>query len=279
MRRKLEAKLRLDGIHWDELTLKPNLSNAVLLRFRALRDQLGYKLPELLAARAREQARAVVPERTREVLVGDDSESDAFVYSLYADACAGAIDAKELERVLVAGRAYGRAIVTCRRALDVIPIEPVVDRILIHLDGQTPPSQFRRFGSRLVPFYNYAQAAFVLVERGMLSPAAGLRVASEFLTFYGFSADTLARSYADLLRRGHADGSLPAALERGLAEPDANNPARPDRELSLAVAQMKREPPPKPAGPTAPTPRIDYVELAGHYQGGKNRRRPGQRFG
>src|ERR1700683_79762 len=52
MRRRLEDKLRLDGISWDSFTLKPNLQNLLRLRFRAVKDQLGYKLPALLQARA-----------------------------------------------------------------------------------------------------------------------------------------------------------------------------------------------------------------------------------
>src|SRR5258708_23253433 len=52
MRRRLEDKLRLDGIAWDTFTLKPNLQNVLRLRFRAVKDQLGYKLPALLNARA-----------------------------------------------------------------------------------------------------------------------------------------------------------------------------------------------------------------------------------
>ena len=52
MRKNLEDKLRLDGITWDSFTLKPNLQNLLRLRFRAVRDQLGYKLPALLRARA-----------------------------------------------------------------------------------------------------------------------------------------------------------------------------------------------------------------------------------
>ncbi len=52
MRRRLEDKLRLDGVTWDTFTLKPNLQNLLRLRFRAVRDQLGYKLPALLRARA-----------------------------------------------------------------------------------------------------------------------------------------------------------------------------------------------------------------------------------
>src|SRR5690606_30343394 len=127
MRRKLIAKLALDGVRWNELTLKPNLSNLLFLRFQALRDQLGYKLPELLKARARDERRLDSGPTPREVLVGDDSESDAFVYSLYADLCAGVVTSRELERVLRAGRAYEATVVACRQALAQVPRVPVVD--------------------------------------------------------------------------------------------------------------------------------------------------------
>src|SRR6476619_2116750 len=52
LRSLLTQKLRLDGARWASLTLKPNLENILRLRFRALRGQLGYKLPALLRRRA-----------------------------------------------------------------------------------------------------------------------------------------------------------------------------------------------------------------------------------
>ena len=66
MRRRLEDKLRLDGIVWDSFTLKPNLQNMLRLRFRALKDQLGYKLPALLSART-SRRRAPTPARRSSV--------------------------------------------------------------------------------------------------------------------------------------------------------------------------------------------------------------------
>src|SRR6476660_7609793 len=69
MRRRLEDKLRLDGIVWDSFILKPNLQNMLRLRFRALKDQLGYKLPALLEART-----AVGDSDARETLFADDTE-------------------------------------------------------------------------------------------------------------------------------------------------------------------------------------------------------------
>ena len=73
MRRRLEDKLRLDGILWDSFTLKPNLQNVLRLRFRAVKDQLGYKLPALLQARLRARP-ATDSELLRETLFGDDAE-------------------------------------------------------------------------------------------------------------------------------------------------------------------------------------------------------------
>src|SRR3954470_16416382 len=80
MRRRLEDKLRLDGIVWDSFILQPNLQNVARLRFRAVKDQLGYTLAALLRART-----AAGETSSCETLFGDDAEADAFVYSLYAD--------------------------------------------------------------------------------------------------------------------------------------------------------------------------------------------------
>src|SRR5205085_2635017 len=99
MRRVLEAKLALDGVEYDEFVLKPNLQNLLRARFRALRAQIPYKLPALLASRARVSA-------PHETLFGDDAESDAIVYSLYADVIAGRVPPDELSRVLVQSHAY-----------------------------------------------------------------------------------------------------------------------------------------------------------------------------
>src|SRR5271166_4590283 len=75
MRRNLEDKLRLDGIQWDSLTLKPNLQNLLRLRFRAVRDQLGYKLPALLRARAALALGGEPGPGVKETLFGDDAEA------------------------------------------------------------------------------------------------------------------------------------------------------------------------------------------------------------
>lgn len=276
MRAKLGEKLRRDGVTFDELTLKPNLSNLLHLRLGALRDQLGYKLPELLEARARDQARTGQVALVREVLVGDDSESDAFVYSLYADLCSGKLGLAELLRVLAAGETRDPIAERCRRALSEFERAPVIDCILIHLDAQTPPSLFLHYGSRVVPFYNYLQATLVLLERGFIDAQSALRVAREFCEQHGFSADTSARSYLDLARRGHANGAAPRLLQAELDARRAELPEALSAELGEAVREMQL-----PVGISPPRvlpTQLDYAELASLHRGGRNRRRVGQRF-
>jgi hypothetical protein len=204
MRGRLEDKLRLDGIQWDTFTLKPNLQNVLRLRFRALRDQLGYKLPALLASRMTSVDSLA---GVKETLFGDDAEADAFVYSLYADIMSGRLGEEIVHTIFAKGRVYEDVVAEALRNLRLVIAEPVVERILIHLERQTAPRDFHVFGHRVVPFYNYLQAAFVVHEDGRLPSDGLLRVAAELVTQHRFDGDALARSYADVAKRGHLRGS------------------------------------------------------------------------
>ena len=208
MRRKLEDKLRLDGIQWDSFTLKPNLQNLLRLRFRAMRDQLGYKLPALLhARRVATPPPEADPGLRHETLFGDDAEADAFVYSLYGDVLAGRVTEELLSEICERGRVYPDVIQDLMEDVRHTDRAPAVERILIHLERQTPPDQFRVYGQRAVPFYNYLQAALIVHEDGRLPAEAVLRVAVELVVHHRFDGDALARSYLDLARRGHLRGS------------------------------------------------------------------------
>lgn len=273
LRSRLEEKLRIDRVRWDDLTLKPNLRNLMRLRLRALRDQLGYKLPVLLSARVKDQNLNDEGRRPLEVLVGDDAEADAFVYSLYGDLCEGLVDAKDLRRILKAGRVYSDERAACLRYLADIRRGPAVERILIHLDRQSPPSRFDAYGPRVVPFYNYLQAAFVLCEDGRLSGPSVLRVAAVLALRDRFDAHALARSYLDLMRRGHATGSAVPALREALpALEETPRDVVFDRlkEMSDLIAAYVEKPSEKKE--RAPSS-LDYVALATRHRGGKNRKR------
>jgi hypothetical protein len=171
MRRKLEDKLRLDGIKWDshaQTQLAELASHAVW----ALKDQLGYKLPALLHARI--LATPSDDGVRMETLFGDDAEADAFVYSLYADILGGRVSEENLLRVCEKGRLYDDVMATILEHAKLVERAPAVERILIHLERQTPPDDFRIYGIRVVPFHKSA-GAFIVHEDGRLLSDAVLR--------------------------------------------------------------------------------------------------------
>lgn len=279
LRRRIEQKLRLDGARWASLTLKPNLENLLRLRFRALRGQLGYKLPALLRGRCEllSQRDPTTGELVREVLLGDDAEADAFVYSLYADVCEGRVEGPTLARVLREGGAYDDTVRDALRFADYVEKGTVVERILIHLERQSSPADFRVYGARVVPFYNYLQAAFVLHEDGRLSPRAVLRVAERLVATHNFDAAAMARSYLDLSRRGHVTGTTPAALADALRA-SQRRPALQSSTAAREVARMVDElerivPELRPPQQPPVDPRVDYVTLVSEHNPRHRKRR------
>ena len=197
MRRVLEAKLRLDGIHWDSFTLKPSLQHLMRGRLRFLKDQVSYKLGALLEACVRSGPDTV------ECLFGDDAEADAFVYCLYADLCAGRVGTDQLLAVLERARVYRSEIPTLVRLAERLPRSDRVHRVFIHLERMESPEVFTDFGSRICPFYNYFQPAVVLLQDGGLPARGALRVGAEIILRHAFSPDALVASFLDLARRGH----------------------------------------------------------------------------
>jgi hypothetical protein len=209
MRTVLAAKLALDGVTYDEFVLKDNVRNILRGRFRALRAQIPYKLPALLGSRGGS------PPAPAETLFGDDAEADAIVYCLYADLLAGRVDQDTLARILSSARAYddeaARTLALARQA----PKGDVVRRIVIHLDRRSPPLGFRQFGPRLVPVFNYFQAALVLFADGVLDARQLLFVAFEMLDSGQYHLATLANSLQDLMRRNRLGSDTVLRLPRG----------------------------------------------------------------
>jgi hypothetical protein len=209
MRKALTKKLHLDGVEFDEFILKPNLSNMLTGRFRAMREQVGYKLPALLAGRAG------LPAATPESCFGDDAESDGFIYSLYADVIAGRVDRDMLTKLLERAGTYEDDAARAVSLAEVLPESNAVRRIFIRLDRHSPTARFDRYGDRLVPIYNYLQAAAVLWQDGNMVAASVARVALEMLDRDGYTVDALKNSIEDLVRRSRLRRDR--ALELGQA--------------------------------------------------------------
>jgi hypothetical protein len=254
MRSVLEEKLKLDGVQWDELVLKDNVGNLLRGRFRALRGQVGYKLPVLLESRVK------APPEAEEVLFGDDAEADAFIYSLYGDMIAGRVEEDVLRKVLNAAHVYPDDAQRILRAWKQIPRADPVRRIFIHLDRLTPPAHFRPYGPRVVPIFNYFQAALVLQADGHLTAPQVVKVALEMVQTAGHNLLTLSNSFQDLLRRGLPLQAIIAPLMQALEGPQAVISAlRPVPDIIAAftkrLAALGATPTPPPAVV------VDYLAL------------------
>ena len=270
MRRRLEDKLRLDGIVWDSFILKPNLQNMLRFRFRALKDQLGYKLPALLNART-----TASESDARETLFGDDAEADAFVYSLYADIMAGRAGEELVHAIGERGRVYDDVLDNVLRCVRLVKGAPIVERILIHLEQQTPPGDFQVYGTRVVPFYNYLQAAFVVHEDERLPAQGVLRVATELVTQHRFDGDALARSYHDLGKRGHLRGTKVGELAIALAawEKEATLSAKDELRTMVERLPAYAEQATKRYIAPSEAPMPDYLTLVNKHNPRKKKKR------
>ena len=254
MRTVLSEKLALDGVQFDELVLKDNLRNLVRGRFKALRGQVGYKLPVLL------ESRAHAPQDSEEVLFGDDAEADAFIYSLYADLLARRVSEPVLARVLEAAEVYPDDVDRIMRQWKALPEADPVRRIFINLDRLTPPAYFGRYGPRVVPIFNYFQAALVLMGDKHLTASQVLKVMLELIQTSGYNLFTLSNSFQDLLRRGLPLGDVAQSLLEALQGPQAlAQVVRPIPDIIAAfskrIAALGSQPPPPPVR------EIDYLSL------------------
>lgn len=242
MRQVLEEKLRLDGVHWDHLTLKDNLGNLKRGRIRAIRGQFGYKLPVLLSTRVG-LGRAV-----RETCFGDDAEVDAVVYSVYADAVAGRLSSGDVSRIMEASGAYPDDIDAALGALARVSVGDAVDRIYIRLERRVPAVRFHPLGPRVVPVHSWWQAALCLLHDGHLSGEDVLAVLDAVMAEPGHDRFALAGLTQDIVRRGRVPSTVFDRIPRSDEILDA---------CRRAVAQLGS----RDHAPPAATGRIDYVEL------------------
>ena len=206
----IKQKLALDGIEYDGIVFKNQLQHLVRGRFRNLREQVGFKLTELL------KSRSGMPPTSREVLFGDDWESDPIIYSLYADILAGRIATDELGDVLRTIGVDPRLIAEAQERAAAAARGEVVDKIYINLERRTPPTTFHCFAPRLVPTFNYFQTAACLFQDRYLTLGAVAQVAGTLMQSAGYTAGAVANSLDDISRRGHLDAANTIALREYL---------------------------------------------------------------
>lgn len=195
MEPRIHQKLNLDGIYPFGIFFKDNLQNLKPSRLWRLRQQVGYKLQALL------QMRTALHERVRQVMWGDDSESDAVIYSLYSDICARRIKGSRLEQVLRAYRVTGEQTDMIMDLQTQVPEQDPIEKIYINLADDTDAEYYTKFGRRTLPTFNTFQVALDLCQDHRLSEEQVLRVAQDLVFNFGFTSEELQASVLDLVQR------------------------------------------------------------------------------
>lgn len=259
----IKEKLALDGTEYEGITFKNQLQHIMRGRFRNLREQVGYKLTVLL------RQRSEFPAEAREVLFGDDWESDPIIYSLYADILAGRVSAEQVASILDRiGVDPELAAEAQSFAATLTPVD-AVERIYIHLERRSPPKIFEPFGPRLIPTFTYFQAAACLYQDQHLDLDGVVEVAQSVMQEAGLAPVHIANALADISRRGYLHTRTREVLECELMRrrliPPAHHGGLLRRLRSWVRAHSRRLPVLPPPLPP-PHPAIDYALLVQHWR-------------
>ena len=208
----IRDKLALDGVPYDGIVFKDQLENLRRGRIRLLREHGGFKLVALL------RGRLAAAAGSRELLCGDEWDSDPLTYSIYADVLDGTLASSGLESVLArVGVDPELRPEIARLALDA-GAAGGVERIFINLERRTPPAVFRLYGARVVPTFNYFQTALVLAAESYVDADDVGRVAGSLIDRSGYTPRRLENSMADLVRRHLLDPDAASLLADPLRE-------------------------------------------------------------
>jgi len=228
MEQKLRAKMALDGVEPDGVIFKNQLRHVRSGSFRKLREQIGYKLGALLGLWD------ALPRMSKLVLFGDDSESDAVVYSIFSEIISGHLFGRTLYQVL------DHLHVSRDEALEIswttrrfkrgsgLPVQAA----FINLETGSQASYYGRFGPSMYATDNSLQTALALFEKGFIREQAVRSVGRDLVLHYDFHPKDLLTSLEAASRRGlfgidtldklwpalHASDVLPPPVRREASE-------------------------------------------------------------
>ncbi len=229
---KIKEKLEIDEIVPEGIFFKDNLRNLHPSRWRRLTQQVGFKVQALM------QLRCKFSNEITQVLWGDDSETDATIYSLYSDICSRRWPEAELVKLL---KHFGVTRAQLDTILDLqdqcLEHDPV-EKVYINLAVDTDPEYYLKFGRRIVPTYNSFQTSLDLFQDSRLLETHVLKVAQDLHTNFGFTRDELQRSLDDLVRRRIL---AQETLERILPILQAGEIITPDYKPSIAPGRVESQ--------------------------------------
>lgn len=196
IRKVVHEKFALDGVQVDGVYFKDNIRNVRPSRLKRIREQTGYKLLALLDLRKR------LPPGATITCFGDDMESDALIYSLFAEIEERWIKGPALVEFLAKQGVFHDEAVRIAWRARRMPKGKSVRRILINSHGKDDPRYFRRFGRRVTATRNYFQTAVICAFDGAIGADGVASVGQELIDAKFANPYDHAGAVMDLMDRG-----------------------------------------------------------------------------
>jgi hypothetical protein len=198
LRTVIQRKMLMDGVEHDGITFKDQLALIRSGKLHRLRAHIAYKLSALLLYRRE------IPWTVRETLFGDDSESDALIYGLYADIVAGRLRGEELEATLRKNGALPEDALYVTDLSAGLPKRELVERIYIHLAPGRAKRDFSPWGAMVVPHEDTLQAALTLLDDGKIRERAVVEITRAMIERHDLGPAEILRRLFDVIDRGYA---------------------------------------------------------------------------
>lgn len=197
MASKILAKMHLDAVDHDGIIFKNQLKHVRSGNFTKLREQLSYKLAALL------MIWKAAPKNSKLIFFGDDSESDALVFSLFAEVVAAGVRGKTLFELLTfLGVARQEAIHVAWYSRTLGEARFPVHAAFINLETDSQPQYYDRLGPFIFATDNSLQASLALAEFGLIRARAVVSVAKDLILHHDISPKELAESIEAGAQRG-----------------------------------------------------------------------------
>lgn len=195
MQEKIKEKLDLDGITPYGFFSKDNLKNLKPARWSRLTNHIGFKLQALM------EIRLLLSPDCQMICWGDDSESDANIYSLFSDICSHRLTDREVIALLTEFKAPADQIDLILELRDQRENFDPLKRVFINLAVDTDPEYYRRYGRRLMAVDNSFEVALDLFQRGFIDLESVLEICEDLRGNYGFKTFQFELSYQVLCSR------------------------------------------------------------------------------
>jgi hypothetical protein len=179
LRLALDGKLTLDNLEWSSDTFKNQTYNLRMARIDLLRHHIAYKTKAILDIATR------LPDGSKILLIGDNAEYDAFIYTGVRLFLEGRLDKSGLKDWLRGAKVEEQVISQVVREEMKLPSDLCVLGIYIRSVPGYSSTAVSRFDGTWYQFESWLQVAWSLIRLGVIDPRSLTSVIRDFHNLHG----------------------------------------------------------------------------------------------